>query len=382
MEREEIRLELRFVNSTHFAKVVLATVGLVLLYVAMTIQYFGTEYFGMDTGAGANSNPTSSDTRVMLSLWFFLLSPVLLIPALFMMRRMRVIINGVGIQFRSGLMSSLKRLMPDWSVRWDELQGTSWEGFPGQYLGSRLHLRTRRTKYRLAPWQWVEAGVGLDSYFPNKKYSKDEAVAILGKTAVVEWVRRHYPGYCDISVDQPKKAAFGLGIDGGDVTPLTAVIAVTFIVLVFSFITEIYFTASEFYAGSTPYAWIGLSALIGFLVVHLGLKHLEPKRTNSALYALLFGLGVGLAAYPFLARVNAWTDTAGLHGYEYQLGPDFQWRASEPGPPDLDMYLSGSAWWRQFRPGDTYTFELRKGGLGFWQVNMQPIYEAQRHFRK
>jgi hypothetical protein len=316
MEREEIRLELRFVNSTHFSKVVLATAGLILLYVAMTIQYFGTEYLGMDTGAGANSNPTSSDTRVMFFSWFFLLS----------------------------------------------------------------HLRTPRTKGRLGPWQWVEAGVRLDSYFPKKKYSKDEAVAILGKTAVVEWVRRHYPGYRDISVDQPKKAVFGLGIDGGDVTPLTAVIAVAFMVLVFSFITETYFTASEFYAGSAPYVLIGLSALLGFLVVHLTLKHLEPKRTNSALYALLFGLGVGLAAYPLLVRVNAWTDTAGLHGYEYQLGSDFQWRAREPGPPDLDMYLSGSAWWRQFRPGDVYTFELRKGGLGFWQVNMTPVYEAQRKF--
>jgi hypothetical protein len=169
MERDEIRLELRLVISTHFAKVMLATAGLVLIYMAMSTLYFGAEYLGLGNGAGANNNPTSSDTRVMFSLWLFLLSPVLLIPVLFMMRRMRVIINGVGIQFKSGLMNGLKLVMPDWSVRWDELQGTSWEVMPGQYLASQLHLRTRRTKYRLAPWHWVESGVTLDSYFPKKK---------------------------------------------------------------------------------------------------------------------------------------------------------------------------------------------------------------------
>jgi hypothetical protein len=116
--------------------------------------------------------------------------------------------------------------------------------------------------------------------------------------------------------------------------------------------------------------------------VHLTLRHFEPERKNSALYALLFALGIGLAAYPLLARVNAWTDTAGLHGYEYRLDTDYVWCSREPGVPDLDMYLSGSRWWRQFHPGDSYTFELRKGGLGFWQVNMSPVYEAQKQYRK
>ena len=167
-----------------------------------------------------------------------------------------------------------------------------------------------------------------------------------------------------------------------DLTPLTVMIAVAFIVFVCSFIIDIYFAASEFYAGDAPYVLIGFSMLLGFFVILSALRHFEPERKNSALYALLFGLGVGLAAYPFLVRVNAWTDSDGLHDFDYRLGTDYVWHAVLPGTPNLEMYLSGSLWWRQFVPGDSYTFALRKGGLGFWQVNMTPVYEAQKKYSK
>jgi len=382
VDSQEIKLELRFVNSMHFKMVLLATVGLISLYVPVATLYFGARYLGLDDGLGHNLGKTTADSRLIVSLWFFVLSPVILIPLLFIARRMRIIINESGIQFKSGLMNGMKLLVPDWSFRWDELQDTSWKLVPGQYIASRLLFRTKHKTYRISPWHWVVAGARVDRYFPKRKYTKEQAGSVMRRTAVIEWVRKKFPGYRDDSFYQARQSAIDLDFDGSDVTPLTAIIAVIFVALVFLFIIEIYFTANEFYADFVPYQLIGLSALLGFLIVHLTLRHLEPERKNSALYALLFALGVGLAAYPLLARINAWTDTAGLQSYEYRLGTDYVWRPREPGAPDLDMYLSGSRWWRQFHPGDSYTFELRKGGLGFWQVNMSPVYEAQKHYRK
>ena len=382
MDSQEIKLELRFVNSMHFNKVLLATVGLISLYVPVATLYFGARYLGLDDGLGHNLGKTSADSRLIVSLWFFVLSPVILIPLLFIARRMRVIINESGVQFKSGLTNGMKLLVPDWSFRWDELQDTSWKLVPGQYIASRLLFHTQQKTYRISPWHWVVAGARVDRYFPKRRYSKEQAGSVMRRTAVLEWVRKKFPGYRDDSFYQARQSAINLDFDGGDVTPLTAIVAVIFIALVFLFIIEIYFTANEFYADFVPYQLIGLSALFGFLIVHLTLRHFEPERKNSALYALLFALGIGLAAYPLLARVNAWTDTAGLHGYEYRLDTDYVWRSTEPGTPDLDMYLSGSRWWRQFHPGDSYTFELRNGGLGFWQVNMSPVYEAQKHYSK
>jgi hypothetical protein len=382
VDSQEIKLELRFVNSMHFKMVLLATVGLISLYVPVATLYFGARYLGLDDGLGHSLGKTSADSRLIVSLWFFVLSPVILIPLLFIARRMRIIINESGIHFKSGLANGLKLLIPDWSFRWDELQDTSWKLVPGQYIASRLLFHTKRETYRISPWHWVVAGARVDRYFPKRTYSKEQAGSVMRRTAVIEWVRKKFPGYRDDSFYQARQSVINLDFDGGDVTPLTAIIAVVFVALVFTFIIEIYFSASEFYAGTAPYQLIGLSALLGFLIVHRALRHFEPERKNSGLYALLFALGTGLAAYPLLVRVNAWTDTAGLQGYDYRLDTNYVWRSREPGIPDLDMYLSGSAWWRQFRPGDSYTFELRKGGLGFWQVNMSPIYEAQKHYRK
>ncbi len=115
-------------------------------------------------------------------------------------------------------------------------------------------------------------------------------------------------------------------------------------------------------------------------MVFVLLRLIEPERKDTVLYALLFGLGAGLAANPFLVRLNAWTDLGGLKSHEYRLNEELVWNATNGGAPDLDLYLSSSDWWQQHKPGDTYTFELRKGGLGFWQVNMIPVYNDQKAF--
>ena len=37
-------------------------------------------------------------------------------------------------------------------------------------------------------------------------------------------------------------------------------------------------------------------------------------------------------------------------------------------------------YWGQFKIGTTHRFELRKGGLGFYQVNMQPVHVKMREY--
>ena len=53
-----------------------------------------------------------------------------------------------------------------------------------------------------------------------------------------------------------------------------------------------------------------------------------------------------------------------------------------PADPDLPVLrFEGYAdYWRQFKLGTTHSFELRKGGLGFYQVNMQPVRARMREY--
>ena len=49
----------------------------------------------------------------------------------------------------------------------------------------------------------------------------------------------------------------------------------------------------------------------------------------------------------------------------------------DPNLPVLE-FPGVADYWRQFKLGRTHRFELRKGGLGFYQVNMQSVH-AKTH---
>lgn len=104
---------------------------------------------------------------------------------------------------------------------------------------------------------------------------------------------------------------------------MTLRVAVAFAALVGYFIVEHYFTANEYYAEKPPYPAIVLASLTGVGLVFVLLQRLEPGGASHAAFALLFGLGVGLAAYSFIPRLNVLTDNHGLHEYAYTLNAEY-----------------------------------------------------------
>lgn len=163
-------------------------------------------------------------------------------------------------------------------------------------------------------------------------------------------------------------------------TPFTISIAVAFFICILVFIQESYFWASEYYASGPPYfAIVVISGLLTLLVFVL-LKRAEPERKDSHTYALLLGIGFALVVYALVPRINIWTDDEGLANHSYVLNPDYIWESVNYGPPKLDLYMKSSDWWQQYEPGDEYTFQMRRGGLGIWQVNMTQIYDDQQKF--
>lgn len=169
-----------------------------------------------------------------------------------------------------------------------------------------------------------------------------------------------------------------VGLEG--TTPATLGVAFAFMVFVGYFIIEHYFMAKEYYAETPPYLAILLSGLVGAGLVFALLKRLEPGGANHATFALLSALGIGLGAYSFIPRLNILIDKNGLHEYVYTLNSEYLWQPPESSLPKLRLYLKSSDWWRQYKPGDTYTFELRQGGLSIWQVNMSKIYDDQKRY--
>jgi len=80
--------------------------------------------------------------------------------------------------------------------------------------------------------------------------------------------------------------------------------------------------------------------------------------------------------------VNAWlSEPQSIRTVDYRLDSDHLWQpVSLHSAPVLDLYMERSPWWHRFEPGDTYRFRLRDGALGFWQVDLGPVYKDQRRF--
>ena len=105
----------------------------------------------------------------------------------------------------------------------------------------------------------------------------------------------------------------------------------------------------------------------------------QVPRIETLGLSLLLGGAVGFALYPGVLCLNEATDTEGLRTCEYRLT---EYVVFSPVDPDLPVLrFPGQAdYWRRFRLGTMHSFELRKGGLGFYQVNMQPVHARMREY--
>jgi len=147
-----------------------------------------------------------------------------------------------------------------------------------------------------------------------------------------------------------------------DGSPTTIKLATIFIGSVVYFISEHYFLASEYYVNSPPYLIISIISLMAIFYVFRLLKKKEPERKDSHLYAIIVAIGVALFLYSFIPRINV------------------IWVADDNISPSIRLYSKLSKFWQEFKPGDKYFFEIRRGGLGVWLVNMDRVYAEQKEY--
>jgi hypothetical protein len=135
----------------------------------------------------------------------------------------------------------------------------------------------------------------------------------------------------------------------------------------------------ETYAGSFPWA---LWTMAGAIIAVLTYRWLSAAKLPFAIaivLALMIGLDAGFAMYPGLLRLNQFTDAAGMQAHEYVLREYVRLEPLEAGLPVIE-FDQGIEYWQQFRPGASYTFYLRHGGLGFYQLDIASVYAETRAF--
>ena len=288
----------------------------------------------------------------------------------------RIEIRESGIAFRSELPELLQAFQPDWDYTWGQIQDAK---FVRPMLTNPMLLQLTfgaggRT-VTLIPWQWIEADSedgGFAQVFSTVRKQSREVEKLIRQSPLVKAFELHNKLDADAPVSPPAPP------EGINASKAAQALVVVFVGLVLYFIIDMYFGFGEYYAGVTPWHMFAAAALCGLGLAAIMLHVAGHLSSQGKLMAMLFGVGAGLASYPFLLRVNAWTDPVGLQSYSYTLGDGDTW-AAEADVPDL-VFDIGSDYWDQFEPGDTKSFELRFGGLGFYQVNMLPVYAEQRAY--
>lgn len=164
--------------------------------------------------------------------------------------------------------------------------------------------------------------------------------------------------------------------------PAALTCVVVFFILLGYFLIDNFFVLQEDYLNwPKQYLFIigGLLALIGaFLLME---RHKVPTPENTVIALLLCAATVG-AMYPGLRRLNQLTDSDGLQPYTYTFSETRLLIPQDTNLPRLAIAMGNRErdYWLQFKTGDSYEVLIRNGGLGFYQIDMSPIYSRMRDF--
>lgn len=374
----------RYVHPDAFRRTVIAVILAEVAMLAMTGVSFYKQLHLAATGLG-NHASLLDDIRIYGTSFVAPALVLLIIPMLFVMKRQVIRVDERGLRFENHVGVFAAILAKPWSIRWSEIRAVDWRFNRQQPHLSQLVLHTAQERRVLAPWMWPDAAQPLPKrpFNVNVKAMSDRILSQLSDMPLVQAIETARPdlglGAADPAAKPGQSLGQGLGLTG--VTPLTGLIAATMGFGVIYFIVEVYFTLSEFYVSGPPWAALVAVAVIASLLIYVLLGAVEPKRNDSAIYALLFALAVGFIAYPLSIRISVWTAPGAEIAGQYELGKDYVWHPKgDTSLPPLHLYLQGSRWWRQFKPGDTHTFDVRRGGLGRWLVDMGRVYREQKAF--
>jgi hypothetical protein len=296
-------------------------------------------------------------------------------------RRERLVLTPGGIEYRSPMPGFLQGLQPGWTLRWDQIRAASLTVTPMRVgpQGPVLMLEGGGKRRKIAPLLWVDPAQ-FEQTSPLREWrrlvgSRPYVIdAAIDESPLMRYITKAAP---DLKIGRGQNIA---GMSFALERSPQALIAV---VALFAFggyaLIDGLFIRSEAYVDTPFYLSYTLLAILVAIVAGAWLRRSSVPVLESSVLAVMLGAAVGAAAYPGTLRINALTDSAGLKTYEYVRAADGSYSPPKADLPRLSFSDYGE-YWGQFADGSTYEFQLRQGGLGFYQLNMVPVKAAMRAY--
>ena len=296
----------------------------------------------------------------------------------------RLRLDPVGIRYDSPLPGSLRFLRPDWSLQWSHVRELRIVVPKAMFHPNMvmLEIDAGQVKKRLQALYWsgdadgkaAEAATWHERFLLGLRPAR-EREGTLGKIEQSPLVRYAREAGVRVTSSEVQGIASGFALEKHRHALVAAVLMVSFLCygVVDLALNE------EIHAVEPPLVLFALAGAIAALASMIWLVAAGVPRIETLGLSLLLGGAIGFALYPGVLRLNQATDAEGLRSYEYRLTAYVVFSPVDPNLPVL-TFPRDADYWGQFKLGTTHRFELRKGGLGFYQVNMQPVHAKMREY--
>ena len=291
--------------------------------------------------------------------------------------RERLLVDEVGIRYVSPLPEFLQALRPSWRLQWSQIRQARIETARMSPLFLVIVLDAGLVQRKIAPFQWVVTDDELIGPADLRKWRSLDPEAIRSLLQLAPVTQILASADIDLNLDALRcsvSTLFAL-----EENPSTLLALVLFFGFVSYALIDGAFLIQETYAERPFYEFYVVTGILLFIIVGVWLLRVRVPRAESLTLAALVGAGFAVALYPGLLRINAVSDPSGLQEYAYVLESNHTFRAVDAELPALHFERDGK-YWAQFESGSIHHFELRKGGLGFYQLNMAPVYAVMKEF--
>lgn len=316
---------------------------------------------------------------------FFLILFFLSIPVSYLIPRYiqdeKLILNKQGISYSSPAPNFLKFLFPDWVI--------SWANIDKIILGNRMVIGTlaiheleNNTKRRLIPatWKIKTETRTYNGFFvqgkENRRVMNDKDYIM--QSPMIKFINKH----THLSITNNNKPDSALNFELSNQKEATIVASMVILTVILSVIGFMTMSLMEIHTAMPPWLIYSPAAAIAFFSF-LYLR--TSKIPKSVILALPLFLGVvsASACYPASLLINRLTDKNGLHDYVYIKSTKYKFSPVNSALPEIDIdrfEFGKTKYWDSIKIDDSYEFQLRKGGLGFYQLAKEPIRIKSVHW--
>jgi hypothetical protein len=268
-----------------------------------------------------------------------------------------------------------------WRIPWEAIRTVRL--LPGKMIGKpamdlrgyRLVIETDPGQTRLSPFSWLLRGgpdhrLTFREALPSKK---SEVAELIERAPLIQVLRMRS---IEISTDEivPEKESTGydLAKHPGLVVQLVLFFVAGLYALIDAFIINPFKVLEPL--PTEPFVVVGLVGVVLAFVLGKGAPIMERSIIGVMMAATLMA-----AVYPGLLRLNAMT--AEPKEIRYRAVGTGQFVSTTPNLPALDLRsLDVNEYWSQYPDGTDHEFVLLRGAGGFYQVDLQPLYDRTRDY--